>query len=65
MVFIQDMIKDVARSRSHHYSPHHMQTVPGPLHPLYLNYPPAGVPSHPPPVKYIYIYIYYDYVLHY
>ena len=51
------MIKDAARSRSRHHSPHHMQTVPGPLHPLYLNYPfpnyppPAGVPNHPPPVN--------------
>ena len=55
------MIKDAARSRSRHHSPHHIQTVPGPLHPSYLNYPfpsypalpPAGVPAHPnypPPV---------------
>ena len=53
------MIKDAARSRSRHHSPHHMQTVPGPLHPLYLNYPfpnyppAAGVPNHPPPVNVI------------
>ena len=55
MVLIQDIIKDAARSRSRHHSPHHMQTVPGLLHSLYLNYPspnypPAEVLSHPPPV---------------
>ena len=66
MVLTQDMIKDAARSRFSRHSPHHMQTVPGPLHPLYLNYPfsnypPAGVTSHPLLVKYVF----YDYVLHY
>ena len=59
------MIKDAARSRSRHHSPHHIQTIPGPLHPSYLNYPfpnyypPAGLPpapnppapNHPPPVN--------------
>ena len=56
-----------ARSRFHHHSPHHIQTVPRPLHPLYLNYPfpnypLAGVPSysHPLLVKYVF----YDYILH-
>ena len=60
MVLTQEMIKDAARSRSRHHSPHHMQTVPGPLHPLYLNYPfpnypPAGVASHPLPVNMYYV----------
>ena len=53
------MIKDAARNRSAHHSPHHIQTLPGPLHPSYLNYsfpnyPPATlppVPSNPIPVN--------------
>ncbi|XP_065901586.1 uncharacterized protein [Dysidea avara] len=46
---LKDIMKDVARNRSHHHTPQPQQIfqpVPAPLHPSYLNYP---FPNYPPP----------------